>query len=144
MKRFIRFVCLLLILSNVLVMPAAAAGTRSIQESSYFASELAYLVVSGTDFDVWFDVTAKGTMKELGASSITVQRSSNNSNWTDMETYSKDDYPELVKANAFRYGSYVSYSGSSGYYYRAKVWFYAKNDKGTGSVSYYTDSVYIE
>lgn len=142
MRRFTRFVCLLLILSTVLVMPAAA-GTRSIEASDYFMSELAYLAVSGTDFDVWIEVEATGGMKELGASSITVQRSSNNKNWTDMKTFTKEDYPELIDTNTVWHDAHVSYSGSSGYYYRAKVWFYAKNDKGTGSRSYYTDSVLL-
>jgi len=143
MKRLTRFVCLLLILSSVLVMPAAAVGTRSVQESSYFISELAYLAVSGTDFDVWIEVEAKGIMKELGASSITVQRSSDNKNWTNMKTFKKEDYPELIDTDTVWHDAYVSYGGSPGYYYRALVWFHAKNDKGTGMASYYTDSVLL-
>lgn len=142
MKRFTQFVCLLLILSTVLVMPAAAA-TRSIEESSYFMSELSYLVVSGTDVDIWIEVTAMGTMDELGAKSITVQRSSDKKSWTDMKTYTKEDYPELVTTNTFSHYANVPYTATSGYYYRAKVWFYAKNSKGTGITSYYTDAEYI-
>lgn len=143
MKRFTQFVCVLLILSTVLAMPAAAAGTRSIDESSYFMAELAYLVVSGTDVDIWIEVDAKGMMDELGAKSITVQRSSDKKSWTDMKTYTKEDYPELVTTNTFTHDAHVPYTATSGYYYRAKVWFYAKNSKGTGITSYYTDAEYI-
>lgn len=142
MKRFTQFVCLLLILSTVLVMPADA-GTRSIEESNYFGAELAYLVVTGTDVEVWIEVDAVGIMDELGAKSITVQRSSDKKNWTDMKTYTKEDYPELVTTDAIWHDAHVPYSATSGYYYRAKVWFYAKKGNGTGTVSYYTDAEYI-
>ena len=141
MKRFIQLICLLLVLSTILVIPATANSSTT-WESSYFASRLAYLYpTTGTQFQVWIEVDAIGTMEKLGASSITVQRSSNDSDWTDMKTYTKEAYSNLVVENDFTHETYVTYTGTSGYYYRAKVWFYAKKGNGEAEYSYTTDSI---
>lgn len=143
MKRFTQIVCLILVLSMVLVNPVFAQEI-STWESNYFGSRLAYLhPTTGTSFRVWIEVEAVRTMDKLGASEITVQRSSNNSTWTDMKTYTKEDYPNLVDDDAFAYETYVTYTGSSGYYYRAKVWFYAERGNGTAEYSYTTESIYV-
>ena len=143
MKRFAQFVCLLLVLSMILAIPALAIE-NSTWQSNYFMSHLAYLYpTSGSQFEVWIEVEAVRTMDKLGASEITVQRSSNNSTWTDMKTYTKEDYPNLVDDDAFAYEAYVTYTGSSGYYYRAKVWFYAERGNGTAEYSYTTESIYV-
>lgn len=143
MKRFAQFVCLLLVLSMILAIPALAIE-NSTWQSNYFMSHLAYLhPTTGTSFRVWIEVEAVGMMEKLGASEITVQRSSNNSTWTDMTTYYKADYPNMVKDDAYHYETYVTYTGSSGYYYRAKVWFYAERGNGTAEYSYTTESIYV-
>ena len=143
MKRFTQIVCLMLVLSVVLVNPVFAQESSTWQ-SYYFGSTLAYLYpTSGTQFEVWIEVEAVRTMDKLGASEITVQRSSNNSTWTDMTTYYKADYPNMVKDDAYHYETYVTYTGSSGYYYRAKVWFYAERGNGTAEYSYTTESIYV-
>ena len=62
MKRFIQIVSLCLVLSVVLVMPAAAAGSMA-RASDYFGAFSCYLwKTSSTQFQVWFDVTALHTM----------------------------------------------------------------------------------
>lgn len=144
MKRVIQFLCLLLILSTILAMPVAAVESTPLRGSDYFMSRLAYLyVTSGTNFEVWIEVAAKRGMDELGASSITVQRSSDNKNWTDMKTYLKEDYPDMITYGSGWHDGCVEYTGTSGYYYRAKVWFYAKDETGTGKSSYTTDSILL-
>lgn len=144
MKRFIQFICLLLILSTVLTMPAAAAERMTPRGSDYFGSLLAYLYkTSSTTFQVWIEVSAIKGMDELGASSITVQRSPDDENWTDMVTYTKALYPNLIGENTGWHDAHVTYTGSPGYYYRAKVWFYAKKGNGTAEYSYTTDSILL-
>lgn len=143
MKRLTQFVCLLLVLSVVLVNPVFAQET-SMWESNYFGSRLAYLYpTSGTQFEIWIEVEAVRTMDKLGASEIILQKSSDNSTWTDIKTYSKTVYQNLVKDNAYHYETYVTYTGTSGYYYRAKVWFYAERGNGTAEYSYTTESIYV-
>ena len=82
-------------------------------------------------------------MDKLGMSSITVQRSSDNQNWTDVKTYTKETNTNLVASNTFNHEAYVTYVGTAGYYYRAKIWFYAKKGTGTAEYSYTTGSILL-
>lgn len=142
MKRFTQFVCMLLVVCTILGINVSAAENPVARESNYFSSRLGYLVKTSTNkFQIWFDVTAAGTMQELGVSEITVQRSSDDSNWSDMTTFYKSAYTQMTTKNAYEYQNYVTYTGTSGYYYRAKIWFYAKNSTGTGEYSYTTGSI---
>ena len=141
MKRFIQFVSLLLVLSVVIVTPVCAAENQT-RESKYFGSTLAYLyATTGTQFQIWIEVDATSYMDKLGASTVTVQRSSNNSTWTDMATYTKEGNSQLVGSNTVTHAGYVTYTGTSGYYYRAKVTFYAKKGNGTAEYDYTTGSI---
>lgn len=149
MKRFVQFISLFLILTICLTIPVSATEAVSPWASSYFMSRSAYLwKTSNSAFQVWFDVGAIAGMSELGASIIKIQRSSDNSNWTTMKTYTKEDTPSLIGYNTSNHASHVptssSYSGTPGYYYRAYVQFYAKNTSGgCGYYDYYTTSIYI-
>lgn len=144
MKRFTQLVCLLLVISTVAVIPVSAEENLTPWGSSYFTSSLSYLHrTTGSQFQIWIEVVAVGQMDKLGASEIVVQRSSDNSNWTDMKTYTKEAYTNLVADNAFTYKAYVTYTGTTGYYYRAKVEFYAKKGTGYAEYSYTTDSIYL-
>lgn len=143
MKRFSQIVSLILILSVILVNPVFAQEITPWQ-SNYFGSTLAYLhPTTGTAFRIWIEVEAVGMMDKLGASEIILQRSSDNSTWTDVKTYSKTVYQNLVASNAFAHEAYVTYTGTSGNYYRAKVWFYAERGNGTAEYSYTTESIYV-
>ena len=142
MKRFARVICLLLIFSMVLTVPVMAAEGASPRGSSYFASRLAYLYeTSGNEFEIWIEVAALGTMDDLGASEIILQRSSNNSSWTDVKTYTSSAYPNLLDHGSCWHDAYVTYTGRSGYYYRAVVTFYAKKGNGIAEYEYTTESI---
>ena len=144
MRRFVRLVCLLLVLSTVMVNPALAVTDNMPRGSSYFTSRLGYLhQTHPTIFQVWGEVTAVGLMDELGMSSVTIQRSSDNQNWTDMTTYTKANNSSMVRENTTHHEAYVTYVGTAGYYYRAKIWFYAKKGTGTAEYSYTTGSILL-
>ena len=144
MKRFLRCTCLLLVLAMALSIPAFAAETSDPRSSSFFARSSVYLAnVSGKSFEAWFEVTAVGGMDILGAKTIKIQRSSDGSNWTTMKTFSKDTYTNLVDTNTGYHATGVSYTGSSGYYYRAYIQLYAKKGANTGTMNEYTSSIYI-
>jgi len=134
MKRFVQVVCLLLVLSTVLAIPAFAAE----QASDFFASHSCYLwEVSDSEFQVWFDVTAVDGMDVLGASEIHVERSADGINWTTVASY----YDIYRYDRSFSSG-HVTYSDvTSGNYYRAEVTFYAENDEGVGEYTARTSSL---
>lgn len=134
MKRLIQILCLLLIVSMVLVVPAMAAE----QASSFFRSHSCYLwEISDSEFEVWFDVTAVGGMDVLGASEIEVQRSTDRVNWETVATYY-----DFYGYDTGEYGDCATYSSAStGYYYRARVTFYAENDTGCGFYTDYTSYI---
>lgn len=142
MKRVTQVICLILVLSMTLAIPALAAEV-SPRASDYFMSYSHYLwKVSDTHFEVWFEVAAVRGMDELGASEVKVQRSSDGVNWETVQTYSKADYPSMICNNTVGHSSYVDYyDAQPGYYYRARVNYYAK--RGTGSASHigYTDVI---
>lgn len=143
MKQFLRSVSFVLALTMCLILPVSASEEVIPRASNYFGSTCGYLwKVNGTEFEVWFEVTAVDTMSELGTSVIKVQRSSDNENWTTMSTYKKEVYPQMIGRNTGDHSDCVTYYGaSSGYYYRAFITFYAKNSSGTGEYYYYTASI---
>ena len=144
MKRFVRCTCLLLVLSMVLAVPAFAAESVEPKSSSFFMSSGVYLCnISGNYFEAWFDVTGVRTMDVIGAKTIKIQRSSDGSNWTTVKTFTMDSYSHLVYNNTAGHTAGVSYTGSSGYYYRAYVELYAKKGVNVGTMDEYTSKIYI-
>lgn len=138
MRRFMRIVCLMIVASMILAVPAVAAEQTE-RASNYISSYKAYCYEkSSTELAVFFSVIAVDTMDELGASVIRVQRSSNGSNWTTVKTFSKANYSQMIDTDAFLHGTTLYCSKTSGYYYRAYVEFYAKDNSGTGVIYYYT------
>lgn len=134
MKRFTQAVCLLLVAIMILAIPTFAAE----QASDFFMSHSCYLwEVSDSEFQVWFNVTAVGAMDILGVSEIKVQRSTDKANWETVQTYS-GIYGYGV---SYKSGHVTYSSATSGYYYRAKVTFYAENDTGIGKYTDYTSYI---
>ena len=83
-------------------------------------------------------------MDEIGASKITVQRSADGENWQNMFTYRSEYYPQMIAYNTISHMACVPYHGTAGYYYRGVVTFYAKNERGTGKMFRYTNTVYLQ
>lgn len=136
MKRFSQFVCMILVLATVLSTTAFAAEPVEPRGSNYFAKSSVYFWhVSGSQYQIWFDVTAKDTMTELGASKIKVERSTDLVNWSPAGTYYKSGNTQMTTtAGAVRYANYITYYPTDGYAYRAIVTLYAKNSSGYGEM----------
>lgn len=144
MKRFIRCACLLLV---VLLMMGTAAFAAESRASYYFTRSSVYLyreTSTTRTFEVWFDVLATHSMQELGASTIKVQRSSDGVNWTTMKTFTKEDYSQMICSNTVQHDSYVTYTGTKGYYYRAVITLYAKDSSGTGIMTETTSKIQLQ
>lgn len=137
MRSFAKIISLVLVLSLCLAVPANAQEVVP-YGSSYFGSHTAYLwETSNSSFQVWFSVTAVGTMTELGVNYINIERSSDGSNWSVVQTYDSEDYSNLIAYNTHYHSGYVTYSNrQTGYQYRAYVDLHAK--KGSGTASYGT------
>lgn len=142
MKRLFRYVCGFLTVAMVLSMTAHAAENIGSRASSYFVSTSVYLYkVSNATFEVWFEAAGVGIMDEIGASTIRIQRSSDQENWTTVKTYTKDSYSHLIDTNTGMHADCVTYTGTQGYYYRAYITLYAKNSNGTGLLYRYTSVI---
>lgn len=139
MNKFLRVVCFLMVAVMLFSTTAFATESRS---SNFFMMTSTYIERSSTsELEIWFDVTAVGIMDVLGVRSIELQRSTDKSNWTTVETYDKADYSQMTCANTGSHSDCVTYNGSSTYYYRAYVEFYARNSIGTGVYGRYTATV---
>lgn len=144
MKRFIRCICILLVVVILLTTPAFAVESAQSRSSSYFIRSSVYLYkLSGASFEVWFDLTATHSMQELGASTIKVQRSSDGETWTTMKTFRMGSYPQMICENTFTHSGYVTYTGAPGYYYRAYIILYAKDDSGFAEMYRYTSTLKV-
>lgn len=142
MKKTTRYICILLLFSLFLAIPAQAATDANTRASAFFASYGTDLEKIGTNsFRIWFDVTANAaTMDELGVSEIVLYRSADCQTWTRVRTYRKGTYPQMLGYNTSTHTGYVAYtSATPGYYYRAYIFFYAKNSTGIGERDVFTE-----
>lgn len=142
MKRFIHLVCLLLVMATVTAVPAYAAEQET-RGSSFFMTTSTYIDRYGKSLDLWFDVSAVYLMDELGARYIKVEESSDTDNWSVVETFRRDDYPNLICNKTSYHNGHVTYTGQSGYYYRIHVCYYAKSGQNIGEMDEYSSYVYI-
>ena len=145
MKKLIRFIGMILVCSLLLAVPAHAVSATEPRASAFFCSYGTDLYeISATSFQIWFDVVANvGTsMQELGVSEIALYESPNQQSWTRVATYTMDAYPQMVAQNTQSHGGYVPYDTAiTGYYYTARITFYAKNSSGIGEKDIYTEII---
>lgn len=144
MKRFSRLICMMLAAVMLLAIPAAASENAEPRASSFFGSTDVYLYkTSSTQFQAWFEVSALYTMDKVGASEIKIQESSDDENWTTVKTFSMAYYSNMIDENSGAHASYVTYTGTTGKYYRAKITLYAENSTGVGERIRYTSSILL-
>lgn len=110
---------------------AITTGKRASDYLDYYSASL-YSDGSG-EVSVWFDVTGTGTMDEIGALTILLQESSNNSTWSTVKTFRYTDYSNMMEYDSIDCVSGVYYSGNAGRYYRAYVTVWAGKDGGGDS-----------
>ena len=142
MKKYARFVCMILACCLLLAVPAQAANVVEPRASAFFSSYSTDLYkTSSSSFQIWFDVVSNAArMEVLGVSEIIVYRSADQQSWTKMRTYTMNYYPEMVDQNTTSHDGYVTYNyATTGYYYRAYITFYAKNSTGIGERYIYTE-----
>ena len=135
MKRFSQVLCVLLICAMMLSVAAYAAEIPQTRASNFFGCSSVYFWnTSGRNYEIWFDVTAVGSMYELGASKIVLERSTDEEEWETVRTYYKEDYSQMTRSSTTSYANCVSFTATTGYSYRAIVTLYARNSSGTGTM----------
>lgn len=144
MKQLIKYVSWILVFSLLLIIPTYAVEGKAIEASDYFSYTNAFLSkVSGTTFKINFHVTGTGTMDEIGVSYIQLQVSSNNSSWSPVKSFYKSSTANMIDYNSSIHADDITYTGTTGMYYRAYVEFYAMDDTGSGYKSYTTSSIKV-
>lgn len=139
MKQFSRRLCSLtaaLILTVVLLVPMACAAARA---SDYFAvtSTVAYAEENGKIL-VEADVCATETMDEIGVKSITIYEKQSDGYYDDVKTYTRYNTSGMIATNNYTHFKSLTYQGTIGNKYYARIAFYAKNSEGNETL--YSDT----
>ena len=83
---------------------AAVPETVSPMASDYLASYTAYIYPAGSgELQVWFRVTGTGTQDYLGALSVQLYESTDNENWSWVDTYRHNEYSNMLAQDTFAY-----------------------------------------
>jgi len=120
----LRIVAMFLVFALTLPVGAQAAVVETVQPraSDYLDSYNAYIYpAGGGKIQVWFTVTGTRTLEALGALTIQVYESTNNSNWNLVKAYSHKYNPGMMGYDDFYHSGHVDYQGVAGRYYRAYV-----------------------
>ena len=133
-----RIVAFLLVVAMSFPITVNAAEPRA---SDYLDSYQAYVYPAGSgEIQVWFSVTADTYMDELGALSIHIYESSDNSTWTYKTTYRHSNYSGMLGTDDIFHSGHISYQGTAGKYYKAYVCIWAGKDGGGDTRYYWTSS----
>jgi len=124
MRKKIMLIAMLLLAFFGLTSIANAVITASAYISDYYADTM----LSGEKITITFDITGTKTLDVVGAKTIIIQeKKPTSSTWSTFATFSSDDYPDMLRYNSpWHTGNVTCYGARSGYYYRAKVYFYAE------------------
>ncbi len=121
--------CMLLLVAfflGIMNTPTAFAEEGIPYSSKYITSYRVNMTKSGNTINVYFDIFGVGIVNDLGAHTIIIQRSRNGSSWTNIKAFYYTDagYSHMMGHQTGLHQSYVTYTGTSGFYYRAlvKVW----------------------
>lgn len=142
-KNFFRVAVITLALVMVFSSPAFIEPAMA-RNSDYIDSYCAYLYSPGNGrVQVWFELKANVTSDKVGAQTIILQVSDDATNWTNLQTYRYENYPNLIASNTISHCSYIEESVESGHYYRAGVLLYVEDNGGSDSRFYVTDAYWI-
>ena len=122
--RIIRITALFLVMALTLSVGALPAAAEAVQPrgSDYLDSYTAYIYpAGGGKIQVYFTVTGTDTLEALGALTIQVYESTDNSNWTWVKAFSHKYNPGMMGYDKFYHSGHVDYQGVVGRYYRAYV-----------------------
>ena len=135
----LKFAALLLALTFICPIHAGAVEPRA---SDYLDSYNAYPYAAGWGkIQIWFNVTADNYMDDIGSLKIMIYESTDNTNWTWVETFTHNTTAGMLAQNQIVYQSHVEYQGVIGRYYKAYVCIWAGKDGGGDTRYFWTGSI---
>ena len=151
MKKRMVFRVLALLLVCALLSPNYAAAAAAVPEEELMpcASDLidytqTYIVPKGNGlFEIWYTIQAVDVMDTLGAYQIVLWESDDKVSWTELPTFYQSDIPAMYTSTARIYSYHVSYQGTPGKYYTARVYFRAYLDGELGALAFWTDKTLV-
>ena len=124
-------VCLIISLFTPCSVSAATGSSVTPYASNYLTAYNTYICAMGDgEIEIWFEVMGTGTMDEIGTLSIMLYESTDNSNWTYLDTFLHEDNPTMLAERDYFHLDCVSYDGVAGRYYKAYVCIWAGKNGG--------------
>lgn len=144
MKRFARTVCLLLALV-LTTAPMTLAQEASTYGNSYIGGFDTWLEIQGNlRIDICFQTIGTGIMEKIGTDKIEIQESTDGVNFTTVDTYYPESFPQMLCENTGSHADSVPfYNTVEGRYYRAYTRFYAEKGNGYGIYYDYSPILYV-
>ena len=134
-RRFYSLIAVL-ILTATLLVPMACAAARA---SDYFAytDAVAYAEAGGKIL-IEADTCATDIMDEVGVKSITIYEKQSDGYYDDVKTYTRYNTSGMISTNNYEHFKSLTYQGTIGNKYYARIAFYAKNSDGNETL--YSDT----
>lgn len=145
MRKLVRGISICLVICMIMAVPVCVSAADNQRASLFFMAHQVYILkTGGYGYQACYDVTGTGTMQEIGAKSLSVQRSEDGENWTTIRTYTSDTYPEMIAENTVTHDGEFSRLAAPGHYFRLKVVLWAKDSRGTGEMTVYSAAVWFD
>ena len=126
-----RLLGVILTVSTVISLLSVAASAAVVRSSNYLdAYRCAVSAENNGKIAVTVDVDAIVNATEIGATEIYIYESTNGEDFTCVEEYFAEDYPEMLGSGWNYYDSPIIHQGTVGKYYYAVVYVYAGNSTG--------------
>lgn len=141
---FVRLVACVLVVILVVPYNASAAETDTImpRASDYLISYTSYIChMGGGELEIWFRVTGVQPWADIGALRIMLYESTDQINWTWVETFQHYDHDTMLAHNTGHHISCVEYQGKLCKYYRAYVCIWAGDADNNGDARYFWTDV---
>lgn len=134
---FIRTILVLLCITMLLSTSVYATSSNQFPRASYYLDSYNTYLYNAAfgKIRVYFDVTGVNYMDEIGTLSIQIYESTDNENWTWVETYKYNTTSGMLGYNKVYYSNYIVHPGTIGRYYKAYVCIWAGKD-GDGDTRY--------
>lgn len=140
--KILRTFALIVVLALMVPTGVSAAVVETVQPcaSNYLSSYSAYVYPAGGGIvQACFSVRATGYMDDVGALTIQLYESTDNSTWSRVKVFNHSSYPGMLAQNMFCHSYYLDYQGVAGRYYKAYVCVWAGKDGG-GDTRYFWTS----
>lgn len=135
-KRTVRILAFVFALCMLLSTIAFAAQ----ESSAYIVATNGYITFSGNDVNVYFSIVGSHVMNEIGVTKILLYEQNGNT-WTRVYTFRATNpayTADMLSYNTSAKADHVTYSGDSSKNYCATIYFYAADDDGSDTITYYT------